>query len=393
MYKIKFKSYRKNTDMRHAHNRSPREQVIKQVRDWIRSGEFTRGMMIPGEDEISRTLQVARGTVRSGLELLEEEGVLCKRNRRRYVNDAAARSEGPSLARNTMLLFGVYADSGLAFKGTGFLQAVQAGVIERLSELGKHVININTDKLSFEEIRNTLLLSPTGVVALQGVLQTPAGLRLVEEAKALQLPLVADYVDSRCPDIPHVLPDHCGGNYELTKHFLGRGFRRIHCLYPEKQEDYWIAPRFEGYRRAMKEAGLPPLPGAKVRILPTEFAHTREVFDTGVRIAAGELVPYMTSAEPPEVILGVTDWVIPVIAAACRLFGKEPGRDLHLGGFDNRSDSNPWRDFDDTRPEVTVEKHNTRIGRELADLLLARIDGRRELPLCTFVQPELILNS
>lgn len=373
-----------------GHRRSPREQVIKQVRTWIKTGEFTRGMMIPGEDEISQTLKVSRGTVRSGLEILEEEGLILKRNRRRYVADSVFRSDGPVLARNTMLLFGVYADSGMAFKGTGFLQAVQAGVIERLSELGKHVININADKLTEEEISNTLRLSPAGVVALQGARQTPGGAGLIGEAARLDLPVVADYVDDRYPDLPCVLPDQVRGNYELTRFFVSRGFKRIICFYQE-EPIFWVKARFEGYRKAMREAGLVPSPGIGVRIVPHDFPRTREVFDLAVRIAAGELVRHMTSSEPPEVLMASSDWMVPIIASACRMFGKEPGRDIHIAGFDNRFDSNPWKEIDDTLPEATVEKHNTRIGRELADLLVARIDGRETHPLCTMVQPELII--
>lgn len=373
-----------------GHRRSPREQVIKQVRTWIKTGEFTRGMMIPGEDEISQALNVSRGTVRSGLEILEEEGLILKRNRRRYVADPVFRSDGPVLARNTMLLFGVYADSGMAFKGTGFLQAVQAGVIERLSELGKHVININADKLTGEEITNTLRLSPAGVVALQGALQTPGGPGLIEEAARLGLPVVADYIDERYPDIPRVLPDHVRGNYELTRFFLSRGFRRIVCFYQEEPV-YWVKARFEGYRKAMREAGLIPSPGIGVRLVPHDFSHTREVFELAVRIAAGELVGHMISPEPPEVLMASSDWMVPVIACACRMFGKEPGRDIHIAGFDNRFDSNPWNEMDSTLPEATVDKHNTCIGWELANLLVARVDGREDIPPCTLVQPELIV--
>ena len=64
---------------------SPREQVAFTVKNWISQGELSPGSSVPPEEELSRQLKVARGTIRSGLDLLEKKGVIVKRKRRRYV--------------------------------------------------------------------------------------------------------------------------------------------------------------------------------------------------------------------------------------------------------------------------------------------------------------------
>ena len=66
---------------------------------------------------------------------------------------------------------------------------------------------------------------------------------------------------------------------------------------------------------------------------------------------------------------------VPVIAAACRLFGKESGKDVLIGGYDNKVSTNPWRDFDQTAPCITVDKKNTEVGRKLIKLLDQRINN------------------
>ncbi len=369
---------------------SPREYVIKAVRDWIKDGQFSEGMMIPGEDEISRRLRVARGTVRSGLELLEEEGVLQKRNRRRYV--AGNRKPVPralSLIKDTILVFGGYGDNGMAYKNTGFHQAIQAGVFERLTELGKHVININIEKLSDAEMRSILDLRPEGVVVLQYASWSLRGTRLMELLQSEDIPVVTDYYDRNYPEMRCVLPDHEQGNYELVKFLIGRGFRKIMCFYPDNTPEYWFNARHQGYRRAMLEHGLPLLPHTEQRVLQSEYEHTQKEFDSAVRQSAGYLVESLIGSECPDAILVGTDWEVPIVSAACKLFGKS---DIVLAGFDNRIDSHPWKEWNNTIPLASMDKHNTLIGRRVVDHLMLALDGKNTaLPRCELVKPDLVV--
>ncbi|WP_342743405.1 GntR family transcriptional regulator [Nonomuraea wenchangensis] len=51
-------------------------QIADRVRERIRSGEFAPGQALPSEAELCREFGVARNTVRRGLAVLEEEGLL-----------------------------------------------------------------------------------------------------------------------------------------------------------------------------------------------------------------------------------------------------------------------------------------------------------------------------
>ncbi|MEU8356340.1 GntR family transcriptional regulator [Nonomuraea sp. NPDC048882] len=51
-------------------------QVANRLRERIRSGEFAPGQVLPSEAELCREFGVARNTVRRGLAILEEEGLL-----------------------------------------------------------------------------------------------------------------------------------------------------------------------------------------------------------------------------------------------------------------------------------------------------------------------------
>ncbi|MFG1612448.1 GntR family transcriptional regulator [Nonomuraea wenchangensis] len=51
-------------------------QIADRLRERIRSGEFAPGQVLPSEAELCRGFGVARNTVRRGLAVLEEEGLL-----------------------------------------------------------------------------------------------------------------------------------------------------------------------------------------------------------------------------------------------------------------------------------------------------------------------------
>ncbi|MEV1239471.1 GntR family transcriptional regulator [Nonomuraea sp. NPDC049750] len=51
-------------------------QIADRLREWIGSGEFPPGSVLPSEAALCRTFGVARNTVRRGLALLEDEGLL-----------------------------------------------------------------------------------------------------------------------------------------------------------------------------------------------------------------------------------------------------------------------------------------------------------------------------
>ncbi|MGN9788821.1 GntR family transcriptional regulator [Nonomuraea sp. ZG12] len=51
-------------------------QIAARIREQIVSGEFAPGVVLPSEAELCRRFGVARNTVRRGLALLEDEGLL-----------------------------------------------------------------------------------------------------------------------------------------------------------------------------------------------------------------------------------------------------------------------------------------------------------------------------
>ena len=93
-----------------------------------------------------------------------------------------------------------------------------------------------------------------------------------------RLPVVVNDDGPTLSQYDRVISDHEIGAYELTSWLLGQGRRRILPLWGVDRERYWVKMREAGYQRAMREAGLEPLPAVYVQVGPPSPAElaTRE---------------------------------------------------------------------------------------------------------------------
>lgn len=353
---------------------SPREQVKELLRGWISNGELEGGNMVPSEGIISGRLNLSRGTVRTALEELERDGVLEKRRHRRYVSEPAGRTVSNGLG-DLVLLLGTSSEDSSKYRNTGFGLAIQAGILDCLAERSKNVISAHFDNIRLDDLELMLNLGPEGAILTQKLLQSDLGMPVLELLRHHGTPCVLEYADERHKEFDRVLFDHEQGNYDLTRHAIGLGCRKILCFYPDQTLEYWFNARHRGYRRAIAETGLKPLRAPSGRPMKSEYDYNRGTFEEAVRLNIGFLYEYFHGVERPDCILANSDWEAVIVGAACRAMGVEPNRDVLLMGFDNKVDSNPWKEFEASGPLATVDKHNTLLGRVLTDTLFERISG------------------
>jgi DNA-binding LacI/PurR family transcriptional regulator len=72
----------------------------------------------------------------------------------------------------------------------------------------------------------------------------------------------------------------------------------------------------------------------------------------------------------------VSDGLVFDVAAACRLLGKDPDRDVCIVGYDNYWMGSSERRFESFTPAATVDKNLGEVGRALVSLALDRAAGR-----------------
>ncbi len=136
-----------------------------------------------------------------------------------------------------------------------FFTAVARGVQDEIHQHGYHTIFCNTDEdperedeylrlLSARQI-DGLIIAPTGVRSERLIRMAEAGLSIVlldRETSDLEAPLVG--------------VDNEGGGYQATRYLIELGHRRIAILIGIETIST-LATRFEGYKRALREADIP----------------------------------------------------------------------------------------------------------------------------------------
>jgi DNA-binding LacI/PurR family transcriptional regulator len=74
--------------------------------------------------------------------------------------------------------------------------------------------------------------------------------------------------------------------------------------------------------------------------------------------------------------MAASDGHVPVFSSACRLFGKAPGDDVLITGYDDYWANLPELEYETSPPAASVDKHNFEIGERMVRLLLDRAEGK-----------------
>ncbi len=197
-----------------------------------------------------------------------------------------------------------------------------------------------------------------------------------ETIVALQVqnvPLVL--VDNHVEKVNSIATDNVGGAYEATSHLIRLGHRRIAFLC-EWLEDLSFAERFEGYRRALADHGIPFDEALVAEGLPRK-PHTGYV-------AAQRLLERTT----PTAIFAANDLVAVEALRVLRERGLRVPEDVALVGFD---DAELVRHT--TPPLTSVRVHRQEMGALAVRRLLDLLDHPDQPPVHIRVFTELVIRE
>lgn len=364
----------------------PTNLALVQLRAWIAEKQLLPGGRLPAERELARRLGVTRFVVRSVLSQLETEGVIRSLSERiRVVADESSR--GTSVMDETVALFTSL--SSRPMQGdqgpTGMMQMLYMGVSEALQAQGLNIITVPPERSAMARIQRLIAQRPLAWIVLEDALSTEIGIGILREVCARGIPtaVFGDVLDAAAlAEAPFdvVSSDQVGGSYALTRWLIdSRGLRRVVRFSdnpgPARAAQIWRVRRDQGYRDACRDAGIELLPAIEgVRLDGNDGL--RPSFDQQVRMTAGFLVEHLGSSRPVDGILVVSDGLVFDVAAACRLLGKDPDRDVCIVGYDNYWMGSSERRFESFTPAATVDKNLGEVGRALVSLALDRAAGR-----------------
>lgn len=369
------------------------EKLATELRNQIQRGSLKPGDRLPTLAEITLKSGITGPTIIRAHTLLEQEGLITRR--RGHGTFVASKKQqdllaGP-LVNTVVVLTPSIASSMMSRKAPGWAFFTTAGILEAVQTTSHHAIMLHPDKVNSQDIDWLIKQRPYGVIIDDNFSRDSEHLRMITEACTQSgIPLVALGSLSLWDNCDRVESDHEQGAYEATRWLIAQGRHRIAPIKPASSDLNWVAKRLLGYARAMEEAGLEPMSALISPELSTESVPC-EVFKQRSRQCAVSLFEAMMGLSPCDALLTVSDSPLFYYAAACRLLGKEPGRDILLAGYDNYWHEAPERQWESALPDVTVDKHNVQIGKELVKLLTERINGLcPPVPQIRLVSPSLV---
>lgn len=371
---------------------APGARVIKAILSGIDGDRWGKNEALPATAKLAEEFGVDRKTVLRAVHELQERGVLRVRGRRIYVHQAINGKAQDLLSRTVCVVGsngGILHSAQRRDRAPGWSDRVMMGILAGISEASNNAMVLQSGDVGRIGQPGQV---PRGVVVSDTAKMDPAALRSeMSRMRRQDIPVsaYADLIDA--PDCDTVASDHYRGAYELTRWLLDHGRRTIVPVWEEAaRNEPWLQQRYNGYAAAMIAGEAWPAEPVWVPSMP----HTRDdadAFESAARMLAGHLVELFRENACPDALMVVSDRLAYGVAAACRLFGKVPHRDVWLTGYDNYWQDCCERLLEPCGPQVTIDKRNEAIGRELVHLVLERAEMENGgKPVHRMIEPALI---
>lgn len=332
------------------------EAVSRMIRQAIAEGQHPAGAPLPSERALAQSHSVSRTVVREAMGLLAEEGLLIQSERCRPVVAPTAPRRRPAVARIGVWLWPRADDYAASAIFRGIQRAGRSGEVRLIVGSASHA-SWDDDVESEARFLRGLVEDEAADGAILWYLGGERNLPVLREARARGLELV--FVD-RCPpagfEADFVGTENVGAARAAVAHLVELGHRRI-AFVGNLDSASPVAERLEGYRRALKDAGLAAM--APFVPLPdeTDAESTR-------RIAEAILADHPR----PTALFAVNDAVALSLLDALRELGVAVPEEMSVVGFDGLLHWVPGGG-----PLTTAKQNFTTLGEKAGEALLKRL--------------------
>lgn len=350
----------------------PKYQVIlEEIRSEILSGTYSVGEQIPTESALQDKYKVSRQTVRKAILELSNEGFLrSEKGSGTYVSNQYRTKTGGNTNNRTIGVITTYISDYI-------FPSIIRGIEGRLNEDNYSLLLASTNNDVAQEKKALEMMLSYGVDGL-----------IVEPTKSnLYNPNIAYYLSFKEQNVPFIMinayyeelevPFFClddvQSSYLATQELISKGHTQIGII--AKMDDLQGKYRMKGYIKALGEARLRFHP-EQVLSYNTE---TKQELPTN-------LEQFLTSnRENLTAIVCYNDEVGLEVVHACKRMNMTIPDDLSLIGQDNSYMAK------NAGIKLTTLTHpQEQMGRDAADWIIKKLQGKKDLQASNYYQPMLI---
>ncbi|MCC3355876.1 GntR family transcriptional regulator [Bacillus sp. REN16] len=350
----------------------PKYQVIiDDIKSKILSGDYKVGEQIPTEFAMQEKYEVSRHTVRKSILELSKEGFLrSEKGSGTYVsNQYRSKSNGHSTKKTIGVITTYISDY--------IFPSIIRGIEARLNEDNYSLLLASTNNdVELEKKALEMMLS-FGVDGL-----------IVEPTKSnLYNPNISYYLSFKEQDVPFIMInayyeelevpflclDDVQSSYLATKELISKGHIQIGLI--SKKDDLQGKYRMKGYIKALGEAKLRFQP----ELVLSYDTETKKHLYTHLKEFINENKDMLTA------LVCYNDEIGLEVANVCRELGISVPEELSIVGQDNSYIAK------NANIKLTTLTHpQEQMGRDAADWIIKKLQGKKDLPNETIYQPVLI---
>lgn len=347
------------------------QKIIDDIKSNILSGEYKSGDQIPTESALQDIYQVSRQTVRKAILELANEGFLrSEKGSGTYVSNQYKSKSNGKMTNKTIGVITTYISDYI-------FPSIIRGIESRLNEDSYSLLLASTNNDVAQEKKALEMMLSYGVDGL-----------IVEPTRSnVYNPNIAYYLSFQEQEVPFVMinayyeelevPIFClddvQSSYLATSELIAKGHTQIGII--AKTDDLQGKYRMKGFIKALGEARLTFDP-----------EHVLS-FDTASKPDLSANIEKFLSEHREEVtaLVCYNDEVGLEVAHVCRRAGISIPDDLSIIGQDNS-----YIAKNASMNLTTLTHPQEQMGRDAADWIIKRLQGKKDLPQRTIYQPEIV---
>lgn len=358
--------------MKEVNEMKPKYQIIiDDIKSKILSGQYKIGEQIPTESALQEMYKVSRQTVRKAiLELANEGFVRSEQGSGTYVSGHyRSRANGKSSNRTIGVITTYISDY--------IFPSIIRGIESRLNEDNYSLLLASTNNDVAQEKKALEMMLSYGVEGLiveptrSNVFNPNIAYYLTFQEQEIPFVMINAYYEEL--DVPFFCLDDVKSSYLATRELISKGHKEIGII--AKMDDLQGKFRMKGFVQALSEAKLTFRP---------EHVLT---FDTSTKPELSRSLENFLSLHRHEftALVCYNDEVGLEVVNVCRKLGIAIPEELSIVGQDNS-----YIAQNANIKLATLTHPQEQLGRDAADWIIKRLQGKKDLPIHNYYQPAFI---